>query len=471
MLFNSIPFLLLFFVTYIIYWSSPDRWKKPILIVASIIFYSYNSLPITFHFLAVIVINYYFSQKLKDQVEAGLPAKPLLVTIVSLNLVNLGFFKYFYFITNSIYTITGLVSVKDFSIGMKIYLPLAISFYTFQLLAIQIDTYRGKLENRIKFTDYLLFILFFPQLIAGPIMRTQDFIPQINSPSIDDDRMKRGILLILTGLFKKAIIADNLGPIIAPLYVNPTDYDAFSLFIGVFGFSSQVYCDFSGYSDIARGLANLMGFEIPANFRGPFMSTNFTEYWTRWHITLSTWLRDYLYISLGGNRKGANRANLNMLVTMTLGGLWHGANINYILWGFYLGLGLWIERILEALGLTIKSTNFMVRVFKIWFVYFLFSISGVFFRAGAAGDKSIEIAYKYLSGMFSLNAGKELYRLEEMGFFILITLFLNFIEYKPESLERWKRFRNIWIPVYSVIMLLLLGIFGDGGGDFIYFQF
>ena len=128
MLFNSIPFLLLFFVTYIIYWSSPDRWKKPILIVASIIFYSYNSLPITFHFLAVIVINYYFSQKLKDQVEAGLPAKPLLVTIVSLNLVNLGFFKYFYFITNSIYTITGLVSVKDFSIGMKIYLPLAISF-------------------------------------------------------------------------------------------------------------------------------------------------------------------------------------------------------------------------------------------------------------------------------------------------------------------------------------------------------
>ncbi len=471
MLFNSIPFLILFIVTYILYWSSPDRWKKYILIVSSILFYSYNSLPITVHFLTVIVVNYFFSSILKERVDKGLPSKSILVLIVTLNLINLGFFKYFYFITNSIYTLTGLVSVKDFSVSMKIYLPLAISFYTFQLLAIQIDTYRNKLEHRIGFTDYLLFILFFPQLIAGPIMRTQDFLPQINSPVMDENRMKQGVLLILNGLFKKVVIADSLGPIIAPLYADPTEYNFVSLFVGIFGFSSQVYCDFSGYSDIARGLALLVGFDIPANFRGPFLSSSFTEYWTRWHITLSSWLRDYLYISMGGNRKGPHHANWNMLVTMTLGGLWHGANINYILWGFYLGLLLWVERLFAIWKIEIKWDSFAFRILKISLVYTLFSISGVFFRAGAAGDRSVEIVYKYFSGILSFSGGKTLYRLEEMLFFIVATLFFNYLEYRTDSMGRLHRFRNVWIPIYSIIMLILLGLFGDGGGDFIYFQF
>jgi D-alanyl-lipoteichoic acid acyltransferase DltB (MBOAT superfamily) len=214
-----------------------------------------------------------------------------------------------------------------------------------------------------------------------------------------------------------------------------------------------------------------VGFDIPINFKGPFLSSSFTEYWSRWHITLSSWLRDYLYISMGGNRKGAHISNWNMLVTMTLGGLWHGANINYILWGFYLGLLLWIERLFAIWKIEIKWESFVFRIFKISFVYTLFSISGVFFRAGAAGDRSLEIVYKYFMGLLSFSNGKTLYRLEEMFFFILATLFFNYLEYRSDSMGKLQKLRNIWIPIYAVIMLILLGLFGDGGGDFIYFQF
>lgn len=470
MLFNSIPFLFLFLVTYLVYWASPLRWKKPILIIASLVFYSYNDFWMTFHFLGVIVVNYGFTKWILERQDKGQNVKPLVTSIVILNLVNLGFFKYFYFFCNSIYTIFGAVSVKEFSLSVKIFLPLAISFYTFQLLAIQIDTYRGKIHKLISPIDYFLFILFFPQLIAGPIMRSEDFLPKIDNPMMTEDSMKKGILLILSGLVKKVVIADSIGPILAPLFSDTVNYSAISLFLGAFGFSAQVYCDFSGYSDIARGLAFLMGFEIPMNFRGPFLAASFTELWGRWHITLSTWLRDYVYIPLGGNRDGFHKSNWNMLVTMTLGGFWHGANITYILWGFYLGVLLGLERIYQTKFPNETPMTWWWRIVKVIFTYTLFSFSGIFFRAGAAGDKSLMVAWEYFSGLFTLAQGKLLYRYEELALYIVLTLVFNGLEYSQKRTIP-KILVNIWIPIYAVVVWFLMGIFGDGGGDFIYFQF
>ncbi|MCE9499757.1 MAG: MBOAT family protein, partial [Leptospira sp.] len=347
MLFNSIPFLLLFILTYSIYWNVNNRLKKHVLLISSVVFYSYFSLAVTVHFLLVIFVNFLLTQKLFEYKSRNKETLGLIRLIVILNLINLFLFKYFYFFMDSFYFITKNPFFKETGMTVSIVLPLAISFYTFQLIALQVDVHRDKLKTPISMQDYFIFIIFFPQLIAGPIMRTEDFLPQLNNPKINADSVHRGLMLLMSGLFKKVVIADNISPIIAPLYQDPSKFDSLSLAIGCLAFMSQVYCDFSGYTDMARGLAKLTGFEIPENFHGPLLSPSFRDLWARWHITLSTWLRDYLYIPLGGNKRGFFWSNLNMMITMSLGGLWHGANITYLLWGAFLGAMLWIERILE----------------------------------------------------------------------------------------------------------------------------
>ncbi|MDX1960732.1 MAG: MBOAT family O-acyltransferase [Leptospiraceae bacterium] len=470
MLFNSIPFLILFIFTYSIYWLVNGVWKRYVLLISSILFYSYSSIALTAHFLLVVLINFYFAKKLLESGDNDKSSKFWIRISVILNLLNLSIFKYFYFITGSIYTITGLSSIKEFSLSIQIALPLAISFYTFQIIAYLVDIYRKKITKKVSVLDFLIFILFFPQLIAGPIMRSEEFLPSLDSPMIDWARMEKGIYLILTGLLKKVVIADSIGGIINIVYPNVKEYSMLSLALTSFGFISQVYCDFSGYTDMARGLANLLGFELPTNFRGPYISKSFTEFWTRWHVTLSTWLRDYIYISLGGNRAGELRANTNMLITMTLGGLWHGANITYLIWGFYLGLILFIERAFpkkEIVGVLQK----ILYPFQVFIVFSLFAISGIFFRSGMLGDKSLETSFQFLKGIFSLQSGKLIYRHEELISYIFLTLIFNYIEFRGGIFQEKRILRFVFLPFYAMILLLLLGLFGDGGADFIYFQF
>lgn len=472
MLFNSFPFLILFFFTYLIYWNSKDSFKKYILILASLLFYGYFSLYSLAHFLLVIFINYYFSHQILKEKKAGATGRNYTYFIVLLNIANLCLFKYFYFFLESLHYLTGWQQFRQIAGSWHILLPLAISFYTFQLTAIQIDTYREKITQPIAFVDYFLFILFFPQLIAGPIMRSDDFFYQIDKLQVNLQKLEKGMLLILSGLFKKIIISDTIGGIIAPLYGQPTEYHFLPLFLGAIGFASQVYCDFSGYTDIARGLANLLGYDIPENFRGPFLSASFRELWSRWHITLSTWLRDYLYIPLGGSRLGEFRSNMNMLITMALGGLWHGADISFVNWGVYLGLLLWFERILEKHGIIAIETLGYKRIIRVGIVYLLFCFSGVFFRAGISGQDSFAITLNYFTGMFTLQSGKMLARMDELYLFIILTLVFNAFQYYEKSFStKIISINRRMIPLYSLIMLLLLGIFGDGGGDFIYFQF
>ncbi len=472
MLFNSLPYLGLFSVTFLVYWLIPQKFRKNLLFVSSFLFYFYSGFAFTIHFILVIAVNFFFSLKLWEKKRQGLPTSKLLIGIIILNFINLAFFKYFYFFLDSLDFLTTSQKFYEFGKGIHIPLPLAISFYTFQLVALQVDIHRDHVPERISSLDYFLFILFFPQLIAGPIMRTTDFLPKLDKPSIDFDRVKWGIFLILSGLFKKVVLADNISGIVSPIYSHPNDYNSFTLYLVMFGFASQVYCDFSGYTDIARGSALLLGYEIPENFRGPFLSPSFREFWGRWHVTLSTWLKDYLYIPLGGSRGGVWRTQWNSLVTMTLGGLWHGANFGYILWGAYLGIILGVERLLAPSDpkKEIDPKGFR-RFWKVALTIHLFAISGIFFRTSAAGKDSLRLTGEYFKGFLNFFSGKGIVRWEELLLFVLLAFFWNAVQYYPSIKERIRGQFSWLLPVFSVLMLLLLGIFGDGGGEFIYFQF
>lgn len=475
MLFNSIPYLILFAITYVIYWNINEKGRKPLLLISSLIFYAFFSFPFLFHFLAVILVNFGFSEWIFRKKERSESYTGILFSIILMNVINLGFFKYFYFVTGSLYSVTGWTTVKSFADSWSIFLPLAISFYTFQIIALQVDIHRGIIKERISFNDYFLFILFFPQLIAGPIMRSDNFLPQLDHPEIDSDRMKKGLFLVMGGLFKKVVIAENIAPIIAPLYMDPGKYDSFSLFFCTLAFGTQIYCDFSGYTDIARGSANLLGYEIPENFKGPFLSESFRELWGKWHITLSSWLRDYLYIPLGGSQGTVFRSNINMFITMCLGGLWHGANWAFVAWGAYLGACLWIERSLylfRGKKRLLPDSLPMVGFIRIFFVYIIFTFSGVFFRAAARGDEAMNVVWEIFKGVLTFRSvGDTLTRVDELPLFIALGIFFNWLQASDTAYTKLKPYQNYLLPVFAVAMLLLLGIFGDGGQDFIYFQF
>ena len=268
----------------------------------------------------------------------------LVVLSVAVNLGMLGYFKY----TNFLIDISNQLFGQGFLQFQNIFLPVGISFFVFQSMSYTIDIYRGQLKPLSNWLDYLFYLSFFPQLVAGPIVRARDFIPQIrqNPVVVTREMFGTGVFLILTGLFKKAIISDYISlNFVDRIFDDPALYSGMECLAAVYGYALQIYCDFSGYSDMAIGLALLLGFRFPKNFDAPYHSATITEFWRRWHISLSMWLRDYLYISLGGNRKGRLRTYFNLLVTMVLGGLWHGAAIRFVLWGTLHGVALALHKL------------------------------------------------------------------------------------------------------------------------------
>ena len=268
----------------------------------------------------------------------------LVVLSVAVNLGMLGYFKY----TNFLIDISNQLFGQGFLQFQNIFLPVGISFFVFQSMSYTIDIYRGQLKPLSNWLDYLFYLSFFPQLVAGPIVRARDFIPQIrqNPVVVTREMFGTGVFLILTGLFKKAIISDYISlNFVDRIFDEPLLYSGFECLMGIYGYALQIYCDFSGYSDMAIGIALLLGFRFPKNFDAPYKSATITEFWRRWHISLSMWLRDYLYISLGGNRKGRLRTYFNLLVTMVLGGLWHGAAIRFVLWGTLHGVALALHKL------------------------------------------------------------------------------------------------------------------------------
>jgi alginate O-acetyltransferase complex protein AlgI len=468
MQFTTITYLLFFLFVYSIYWLLNNHTlKKQFLLFASLLFYASWSVPFLFHFLFVLLINYYLSiwiRSTRSKTSIGL--------CTTINLLNLGFFKYFYFFL-SVFSLFGesFLTVKN-SLSFEIILPLAISFYTFQIIAYQIDIYRGVITESISFYEFYLFFMFFPQLIAGPILRAREFLPQFKiNTTLNKNFILMGLIFILTGTTKKVLIADNLSVLVDPVWANPSHYNASSFFMAVNGFCWQIYCDFSGYSDIAIGSAYLLGYQIPRNFRAPFLSPSFQELWKNWHTSLSNWLKDYLYVSLGGNKNGTFQMYIYLLITFTLGGLWHGASFTYILWGFLCGVCLVVERVLTNLiGNSYESKPQILEKLlylpRVLLTYFLFCITVIFFRAN-----SLTLIPEYFNKFFFISEGINSIPYNQILTYIGIGIVLQFFELKKIETFTLTFPSFVLIIIYSILLFFLIGLYSGSGKEFIYFQF
>ena len=345
MSFVSIEFaVLLIVVLSLLFFIKAPLPRKLILLAASCVFYAWWDWRFLGLLAFVTVLDYYVSQMLVHTDDARRRKLLLWISIVA-NLGFLAFFKYFNFFIDSL---NAAASPLGWHLGtLSIILPIGISFYTFETLSYVIDVYRGVAKPAHSLLDYAIFISFFPRLVAGPIMRATQFLPQLERGlQLNLANLVEGAQWFLRGLLKKLVIADNVAVMVDQIYNAPSIFDPTSVWLAVAGYSVQILFDFSGYTDMARGIGKMVGIELPPNFNLPYTAQSLTEFWSRWHISLSTWLRDYLYISLGGNRKGNLRTYVNLMITMLLGGLWHGASWNFVVWGGLHGLGLALERLI-----------------------------------------------------------------------------------------------------------------------------
>ncbi len=491
MLFNSVIFFLFFTVVFSIYWNSKYSYRKYILIFAGMVFYGYASLPFLVHFLFVILINYLFHRSLILTKK-----KSILGLIIGLNVLNLGFFKYFYFFCNVLLETTGNTFFREFPQTFHVSFPLAISFYTFQLIALQMDSYRGKLEKSLSFSEFFMFILFFPVLIAGPIMRTSDFFPNLEKKEPLREDVISATYLMMSGIIKKVLLADSLSQTVSPVFNAPLEYHSSQIILVAFIYVIQLFFDFSGLTDMARSVALYLGFTIPENFKAPFFSRSLSEFWTRWHITLSTWLRDYLYFSMGGSRVPRLQIYFNLIVTMTIGGFWHGPDFTFMAWGLYWGICLGIERfITEDLKIDLYPKKIYSSILSAFFVTTIAAISVLMFRSNSTSYmidifKSIFINYKEnLQISLNSNGGKwlidgmqliqseEPFRLKELSnldsVILLFVIFLlaHLVQYKEGILDRFRRFDPYLVIFLGVITVFLLTTLSQDGNDFIYYKF
>ncbi len=470
MLFNSAIFLLLFFVVYSLYWHLSVRGKHYLIIVASFIFYGWFSIPFLLLFLFLIIFNYYISRILLVRKSKGLLALAVIVDVGVL-----AFFKYFYLFAESFGYLIGNEYIADLRVhwqrdhNLVIILPIAISFYTFQIIAWVVDCYRGTVQEDSGFRRFCVFILFFPQFVAGPIMRASDFLPQIDNPTPSQDRMLNGCLLLAQGAVKKVLIADRIGAAIGPVWASPSEYDAVVLVLIMPAFLAQVFCDFSGYTDMARGLAKLLGYEIPENFNGPYLARTVTELWQRWHITLSMWLRDYVYIPLGGSRRGEFMTYANLFFTMTLAGLWHGANWTMGLWGLLMGFYLVIERFVRVNQFLLLPDTLWARVIQNVRTVVLFATSTILFAS-----PSIENSASIVKGIASWQRAAPLASAESVIGLTLLGFLFNIPQYY-RGIHNWftprVRLRYVLVFVLTFVVGYLINLYGDVSGSFIYFAF
>ena len=472
MSFVSLAFLLLFIASYLLSRLSKTREQKHIvLLLASYIFYAYWDA----RFLLLLILQTYISYILAKQIERAdtrQKAKRWMVLGVSTSLTILGFFKYFNFFVQSFADLFGISSLG----ALNIILPVGISFYTFQALSYLIDVYRGKLKACDRFVKISLYISFFPQLVAGPIVRASDFLPQLEEDRpMNRENLVEGLQIFLFGLIKKIVIADRLAVCVDAVFASPASYSGLSLFLAVVAYSMQIYCDFSGYSDMAIGVAKTFGYDLCKNFDMPYLSKNPTEFWKRWHISLSSWLKDYLYISLGGNRRGKLRTKINLMLTMVLGGLWHGANWQMVLWGALHGGALvahksFREQIDKAnLHVSGKVLKTVVSALSTIGMYLFTCLCWVFFRAQSFPD-----AITILTRIFTGAVGIRYYFVFTFIFaaVIIAATVIGAVRNHGHGYYPILDLSKFWPKVVLILVILLtLMFFYAGDTAFIYFQF
>ncbi len=422
LLFNSglFLFMFLFFLLFDIFIQKKARWRIVFIVIFSIYFYYKSS---EFYFLLMLyttVVAHYISLYIY-QCESPQKKKVFLILSVSFYLGILGYFKY----TN--FFIDILNNFRSEPLRMEsVFLPLGISFYTFELISYTVDVYKNKIKPVDRLMDFCFYVSFFPHLVAGPIVRPSELIPQIYAKlNITKEDIGRGVFLIIAGLIKKAIISDYISHnFVDRIFDNPTLYSGVENFLAVYGYSLQIYCDFSGYSDMAIGIALLIGYKLPLNFNAPYRSGSITEFWRRWHISLSSWLRDYLYIPLGGNRVGKFRQYFNLFITMVLGGLWHGASWKFVFWGAMHGLGLTIEKGIQSVFK--PSGNRILKLVGIFVTFHFISFCWIFFRASSfevAVQMLHQIVYSFDANLFVpvITGYKNVFLLIALGYLLHLT--------------------------------------------------
>lgn len=470
MLFNTplfFAFACVFFALYCFVFTRENS-RVLLIVVSSMLFYScwdYRFLPLL---ILTAAIDFYIARWMSQSAEQR-HRKRLLMVSLALNLGVLGIFKYLNFMIESVHETLNFIGLSVSLSTLNIVLPAGISFYTFQSMSYTIDVYRGDMPARKNFLPFFATVTFFPHLVAGPILRTSRILPQIEHfPPLNTDNIKYGFVLITFGLVKKTI-ADLLAAPAETLFNAPGPVSWLETLTGVLAFAAQIYGDFSGYSDIAIGLALLIGIKIPLNFNTPYFSVSPVDFWRRWHISLSTWLRDYLYISLGGNRNGKQLRNV--FITMLLGGLWHGAAWTFIWWGAFHGAIISITHLLRATrigGILAGIDSRALRLLQWLFTFYLVCIGWIFFRAESLSDAFAIIAQLHVPDT-TLEATP--YTGIILGMVIFALLFCHAIDYqiikRQASLQRlfW-----YWLPAL-ILANTFVFLIGEPGYDFIYFQF
>jgi D-alanyl-lipoteichoic acid acyltransferase DltB (MBOAT superfamily) len=476
MVFNSLHFLVFFAIVYTAYRLLPHRGQNWLLLGASYYFYAAWD----WRFLGLLIgstlVDFVCARAI-DRSQAPRRRKLLLALSLAFNLTLLGFFKYFNFFAENLHELFSVVGWRLDFVTLRVLLPIGISFYTFMTMSYVIDVYRREIAPTRSLLDFAVFIAYFPHLVAGPILRASKLLPQIARPrTVTREQLAEGLWLIAWGLFKKVFVADNLGHLADNVFapVGSAAGGAAPLLgpdvlLGVYAFAFQIYGDFSGYSDIARGTSKLMGIDLNVNFLFPYFVTSPQAFWRHWHISLSTWLRDYLYIPLGGNRGGAWKTQRNLLLTMVLGGLWHGAAWPFVIWGAYQGALLIVYR---QLGLDKRLAHAgRLGTFVAWLVMFHLTCLGwLIFRAKSAGQIGALLAA--LGHGWSIHAPAWAAYGPSLLFYLTPFLLMHAIEAWQEDLLAVFRLPiAVRYSIYSAICLFMI-LFGDfGGAQFIYFQF
>ncbi|PCJ50274.1 MAG: membrane-bound O-acyltransferase family protein [Gammaproteobacteria bacterium] len=474
MLFNSLTFILFFVLVLAVHYSALSwRSKKISLLTSSYLFYAAWNPPFVILLMISTFVDWNAAKWIHTAKTQNKRRFYLLLSLAT-NLGILGYFKYGEFLLEN-WQILMLQIGIDYQVPeWSIILPVGISFYTFQTMAYSLDIYLKKGKPAKSFLDFSLFVSFFPQLVAGPIVRPSHLIPQFETPHYANSKQFGwGLNLIILGLFQKVVIADTLLSPSAEAVFNSSSMVSFwDAWLGTLAFSGQIFSDFAGYSTTAIGVALCLGFSLPTNFRFPYAAIGFSDFWRRWHISLSTWLRDYLYIPLGGNQKGKVRTYINLMLTMLLGGLWHGASWNFVIWGGLHGLYLAIERFLKKRWGDVNNvTNLGIKLLLGFLTYFLVNITWVFFRA-----KDFETSSNLIKSMFGFapdDAATPLPTLYIIEVVVVIGLLVTAHSLmRSTTLEKVYEKMPRWLITVSLAVMAFAVIITQGSGDaFIYFQF
>jgi D-alanyl-lipoteichoic acid acyltransferase DltB (MBOAT superfamily) len=451
--------------------------RKTFLLVSSYIFYAAWNPPFVVLLWISTIADWFIAKKIFNE-KNKIIKKLFLFCSILINLGLLAYFKYGIFILNNFIFLLKNIGIIFQPPEISIILPVGISFYTFQTLSYSFDIYNGQTKPWFSFLDYALYVSFFPQLVAGPIVRSTHFLPQCIKPQKGDtNQLSWGIILFIIGLFNKVVIADAfMAPIVEKIFNSESTLTFFQSWLGAVAFSVQIFCDFSGYSTCAIGVALMLGFSLPDNFHFPYAAIGFSDFWRRWHISLSTWLRDYLYIPLGGNRKGTGRTYVNLMLTMLIGGLWHGASWLFIIWGGLHGFFLCVERVLTNLKLFKIEfwQNGVVKFGLSLFTFSLVTLAWVFFRS-----TDLQRAFEMILSMFGANSFQingEMYISKKSFLSVTIIAFsMLLLHWKLSSTSIEHFFSRLSLSVKSIIITALAYciIISLAGEDraFIYFQF